>query len=473
MRLAMAMAMAMTSRLAAGCGDNVNPQRLVAPSANPRQNVMVIDEGFDLSAQDFHGRVAAAYTERCREPMADAGATGDPDAGAPSFGDLKRQLLDELATRDDSCRLEKGISEKADPLAAVQRFRARWNDALRKQRPITDVFTADERAQLLAPLQAELETFRFHGTATAGTIAHDNPDVRLVLVERPLDSQAGFAASFTCLDQGEVDQLANLISDPDVYTAYVNRPVSTLDSDLRDAATAFGVGVVNESFGTPPRAVIEALQVANGCPPVDLTLYFELAGYLDFDRARAVAGPPHLTVVSAGNDGTAINGSADSQVCLPFRRESLVVGSTDLAQRHSTFSNFGACVDVYAPGEWITVSYAGGWLLPAFGTSFSAPLVTRLVSRSAPDPFVPELARESVLSRIFPDRSLPLGLFPNDFFFLGVTTFNPTFALTLSTSGPPPAARRGPHGLGGGGAARLDARRSRGLLGLLRGPTRR
>jgi hypothetical protein len=452
--------------VATGCGDNISPESLVPASANPRRNVMVIDEGFDLSVREFHGRVAAAYTERCRatdDSGTPAAATADADGGADggSFADLKRQVIADLAIRDDSCHLEKGVSAKADPMASIDRFRTRWNDALRGGKSIPREFTQDERNQLLAPLMAELESFSFHGTATAGTIAHDNPDVRLVLVERELGSDASLAATFTCLSQADFDQMRDLLADPDVYAAYVNRPASTLDSDLADVTATFNVGLVNQSFGVPPRAAIEKLQAMNGCPPLDLASYFALQSQVDRAHAQALGGPPRLVISSAGNDGVQIDGPADSQTCAPGDPASVVVGSYDLVQRHSTFTNFGACVDVYAPGEWIVASYAGGWLLPVFGTSFSAPLVARLVSLSAPDPFLPEQARTSVLSRRFSDGALPIGLFPNDFFYTAATGFNPTFSLTAGgagTAGSAAIPQRTPV------SARIDLRRARMLL---------
>src|SRR4051812_14524346 len=80
---------------ACGGGDS-SPPALVESSANPRQNVLVLDDGFDPTVAAFRGKVAGRYTIVCQNPSntttatrraqvianGDAGAGGD-DGGAP------------------------------------------------------------------------------------------------------------------------------------------------------------------------------------------------------------------------------------------------------------------------------------------------------------------------------------------------------------------------------------------------------
>src|SRR4051812_43415348 len=90
-------------------------------SADPRQNVMVVDTGIDLSVSELRGRVVAAFTRDCPDSGAAgvggggvtgaagaAGAAGGAGgaAGAPatSFDDRKRAYLDVLAN-PTSCHL--------------------------------------------------------------------------------------------------------------------------------------------------------------------------------------------------------------------------------------------------------------------------------------------------------------------------------------------------------------------------------
>jgi hypothetical protein len=410
---------------AVGCGGGSGPP-LVPASASRQQNVMVIDEGFDLSVSELRGRVAAAYTETCAdEPASDADAAVSADAGADagvSFDQMKQDLIAALAVPDDSCHLSVGIGAKADPFASIAQYRTRWNAMIRaNQYADQGDFTPSEETRINNAIDQERQTFAYHGTATAGTVAHDNPNVRLVLVERQLASESSVQSSFTCFVQSEIDQAVALLTDPQVNAALVNQPAE-IEGELSAAETRYGVGLVNESFGSSSRPALEMLQLAANCPAVDLSAYFTVLDQAEIAHAKTVQGPAVLTVQAAGNEGLEIDSGADSVSCDLGDPLSLLVGSTDTAQVRSTFSNFGACVDVYAPGESIVVPYAGDWLLPVDGTSFAAPIVARQVSLTLPAVFDPAQARLDLLSLRVSDGSLPITLFPTDFFYVPVNT---------------------------------------------------
>jgi Subtilase family len=410
---------------AVGCGGG-SGFSLVPASSNRQQNVMVIDEGFDLSISELRGRVAAAYTETCAdEPTSDADAAVSPDAGADagvSFDQMKQDLIAALAVPDDSCHLSVGIGAKADPLASIAQYRTRWNAMIRaNQFADQGDFTPAEETQIMNTLGQDLQNFVYHGTATAGTVAHDNPNVRLVLVERQLASESSVQSSFTCFVQSEIDQAVALLTDPQVNAALVNQPAE-IEGDISAAEAKYDVGLVNESFGSSSRPALEMLQLAAGCTAVDLSAYFTVLDQVEIAHAKTVQGPAVLTVQAAGNEGLEIDSDADSLSCDIGDPLSLLVGSTDTAQVRSSFSNFGACVDVYAPGESIVAPYAGDWLLPVDGTSFAAPIVARQVSLTLPPVFDPAQARLDLLSQRLSDGSLPITLFPVDFFYVPVNT---------------------------------------------------
>jgi subtilisin family serine protease len=160
------------------------------------------------------------------------------------------------------------------------------------------------------------------------------------------------------------------------------------------------------------------MQTQSGCPtPIALSAYFTLYNKVELAHAATIAGPALLTVQAAGNDNAEIDSGADALACDIGDPQSLLVGSYDLNQARSTFSNFGACVDIYAPGEYIVAPYAGGWLLPVAGTSFASPMVVRYLSLTAPTPFNPGQAKSTLLDLRASDGSLPIALFPNDFFY--------------------------------------------------------
>ena len=416
----------------AGCGGG-SGFSLVPASSSQQRNVMVIDEGFDLSVGELRGLVAAAYTESCADEPAvapDAAAStdagnadaGNADAGA-SFDQMKQALLTALSAPDDSCHLTTGIGAKPDPLPSIAQFRGRWNAMIRANQTVDQVFTPAEATALMTAMQApDFEAFPYHGTSTAGTVAHENPNVRLVLVERQLESEAAAQSGFTCFVQADIDQAVQLFSDPQVYAAWVNQPAQ-LDDDIAAAQGKYDVGLVNESFGSSSRQTLEMLQATNNCPaPVDLSAYFTLLDQAGLAHAKTIGGPPVLTVQAAGNEGVEIDSGADSLACDLGDPLSLLVGSYDTAQVRSTFSDFGACVDLYAPGESIVAPYAGNWLLPVDGTSFAAPIVVRQVSLTMPAHFDPAQARLDLRSVRLTDGSLPITWFPADFFYLPADT---------------------------------------------------
>ncbi len=75
-------------------------------------------------------------------------------------------------------------------------------------------------------------------------------------------------------------------------------------------------------------------------------------------------------VVAAGND--------NSNACnySPARAPSAItVGSTTSSDARSSFSNFGTCLDIYAPGSSITSAWSNGGTRTISGTSMAAPHV--------------------------------------------------------------------------------------------------
>ncbi|HLK93571.1 MAG TPA: S8 family serine peptidase [Polyangia bacterium] len=410
--------------LAAGGCNGSGGVKLVPASSNQQQNVMVIDTGIDLTASDLQGRVAAVYTETCADDSSGGGssdAASPPavDAG-PAFDTLKQEFLAQLAQPDDSCDLHTGISGKSDPLASIDQYKTRWNAMVRANQSISQAFTYAEFQTLMGPLNNEYMNFNYHGTATSSTVAHENPNVRLVLVERELGSAEALMNNFPCIQQADVDQFVDLMNDPQVYAAFVAQPAQ-IDAKIAAAQSQYDVGVVNESFGAASRQTLEMLQAQNCAQPINLSAYFQMLDQATNAHNASIAGPSVLTVVAAGNDGVQINSGADSLSCDLGDPKSLLVGAYNpgtLAQ--TSFSNYGACVDLFAPGQAIVVEYAGGWLLWADGTSFASPLTARYASMATdvPAPFAPPTARTAVLGAIQPSNQfLPVALFPQDFFY--------------------------------------------------------
>ena len=401
-----------------GCGGGGGG--LVPASKQQQQNVMVVDEGIDVSVPELQGKVAGAYTETCANSGGGGGSLvpdGGPVDGGAKFDSLKQQLIASFHQTDDSCHLTPGISSKADPMKQIAQYKQRWNAMIRANQKTAAAFSATESSTIVPVVENEMGTFSYHGTATSTTVAHQNETVRLVLVERQLMSEAQVQAGFTCFDQSEINQVTDLLADPAVLAAAAAQP-ATLDADFASAMTAHDVGFVNESFGATARTVLEQMQ-GTQCPhPIDLSRYFAAITAVDAAHAATLTGPGVLTIRAAGNDGANINTGADALDCNPGDPTTLQVGSYNPADGvQNTFSNFGACIDLFAPGQSIVTMYAGGWLFPVDGTSFAAPLTAWLGSRNSPTPFTVATARASLLANTDATKELPATLFPSDFFY--------------------------------------------------------
>lgn len=99
------------------------------------------------------------------------------------------------------------------------------------------------------------------------------------------------------------------------------------------------------------------------------------------DTAVADATAAGLTVVVAAG-----NSSADACSYSPARAPSAItIGAIDRTDARASYSNFGSCVDVWAPGTGITSSWIGGASATntISGTSMATPHVAGLAARLA------------------------------------------------------------------------------------------
>ena len=77
-----------------------------------------------------------------------------------------------------------------------------------------------------------------------------------------------------------------------------------------------------------------------------------------------------VTAVAAGN--SAVDACGVSPASTP---SALTVAASDSRDTRASFSNYGKCVDVYAPGVGISSAWPGGLLATASGTSMASPHV--------------------------------------------------------------------------------------------------
>ncbi len=144
-------------------------------------------------------------------------------------------------------------------------------------------------------------------------------------------------------------------------------------------------------------------------------------------------------VVSAGNDN---NDACDkSPASAP---EAITVGSTTVADNRSSFSNYGVCVDIFAPGSQILSSWNTSDTATQFlqGTSMAAPHVTGVIARfletnpTASPTLIANSVINSATNGVISDAGPGS---PNRLLFANVTVDNTTPSAPVP--GPTPAVR--------------------------------
>ncbi|MFJ4594917.1 MULTISPECIES: S8 family peptidase [unclassified Kitasatospora] len=126
------------------------------------------------------------------------------------------------------------------------------------------------------------------------------------------------------------------------------------------------------------------------------------------DATTALSDKGVLPVVSAGND------AADACTASPASADRVVtVAATNRQDQESTFSNWGPCVTLHAPGQAIESAKLGGGSTTLSGTSMAAPHVTgaaALYTAEHPDAdpaetaaFLQRAATRNVLSNVHQD----------------------------------------------------------------------
>ena len=167
-----------------------------------------------------------------------------------------------------------------------------------------------------------------HGTHVAGTVgARDNAD-------HVVGAAPGVALTgLKVLDCAGSGSLSNVLAAVDWTTSYARRPA-----------------------------------VAN------LSLSGGASQALD-DAVRGSAASGVLYVVAAGNSGVNACSSSPARAGAGTNNGIITVAATDFYNREPSWSNYGSCVDIWAPGVSITSTYNNGGIAAMSGTSMASPHV--------------------------------------------------------------------------------------------------
>ncbi len=389
-----------------------------------RQVVMVRDTGFDLTHEVFKDKVVGAYTLDCRDVIKQLTLffldIGDQrrkiDTNQAGYLEKIRDLeieakMGSVIILDNACELIANIKSSSSSLHRQLRAdRDLWNQTIRTKK---DYLSLYEDITTANPNFSDGEIWRAigdrgHGTSTAGTIALHNDQIALVLLEDQLlgDSTAGLLRNLdleenepapqedviTCSTQEEIDNETAIYKNPVFLKRFIERPIPQFEKDLADLMQKHKVRLANYSFGSP--ATEKKEEVGEGCPTINFRENSAALGAANRARSAFVektlypSGTPFLVVVSAGNQSATINDLADKNDCRDPMGAIVGVGSIDFragaTPTRSEFTNQGACVDGYAYGSRIIAPSNDQFYNILFGTSFSAPIVTRFLALNAP-----------------------------------------------------------------------------------------
>ena len=139
-----------------------------------------------------------------------------------------------------------------------------------------------------------------------------------------------------------------------------------------------GLKVLGCDGSGPTSNIVAAVNwvAANAAKPAvaNLSLGGPASQALD-DAVRKAAAAGVLMVVAAGNEGVNACNVSPARAGAGTNNGVVTVGATDSSNRAASFSNYGACVDVWAPGVNVVSTWPNGGTATLSGTSMASPHV--------------------------------------------------------------------------------------------------
>ena len=143
-------------------------------------------------------------------------------------------------------------------------------------------------------------------------------------------------------------------------------------------ASTYGVKVLGCDGSGTTTSVIKGIDwvAANAIRPAvaNMSLGGGASQLLD-DAVRAAAARGIVFTIAAGNSAANACNTSPARIGGGGTPGVLVVGATDSKDLEASFSNYGTCVDLWAPGVAIDSLKVGGGVLSLSGTSMAAPHV--------------------------------------------------------------------------------------------------
>lgn len=254
---------------------------------------------------------------------------------------------------------------------------------------VTNPWNLDRVNQTALPLD---------GNASMGTVTGVGADVYVVDTGvRPTHEQlsgrvvAGLDVPSSLGPEYLVDPLS---SDCDGHGTHVASTIAGLSTGVAPGARIVSVRVLNCDGNGEVEDVVQALKWVRAhhqsgrAAVANLSLGVDLGddGTTIIEMVRALVADGIVVVVAAGNgDGTG-KGIDACRIAPANEPLSLTVGAVTKTDSVATYSNWGQCVDIYAPGGDRTTPVNAAWMrndsdyMGDIGTSMAAPLVSGYVA---------------------------------------------------------------------------------------------
>ncbi len=390
-----------------------NEERVQTMVDSPPQNnehiVMLVSTGFDPEHEAYKNQILEKYSIICK-------TEGSEDKKS-SLRDLSVQLRSNAKTLlfGDKCEIYKGIFayNHNNENQEHKQYLSQWNASLRAN---TYPQHFDEMSKNL-----EIETLKSEGTTLASILTYKNPNVGIILVDT---RNRGIYFSSQCDEiQKNYEEGLKILKDKNVENQLLEKADLSewkiLDTFAKRHRVTLLVKPNSLSKGDLKKHLLVDKKCSRSVYKAAKMFYTERSYIIEKIAKRLgifYDQEPFLTIQSAGDEATRIDSKKEFFDCSPSDNH-IVVGACDSHSRKLfENTNYGKCVDFYAPGTHVIVNTPSNFLFWKDGSDFATALVARYITKEfMPRVKVTEVQKE-LNKRLNNERFLPFDSFEDQIF---------------------------------------------------------